>query len=187
MKLRAKAWEDIVFFDNRGAGNDETIWSKQGFVIWGAGRDGKDFLKALSPEVACRVVCFVDVDYNKIEKIKFYDNPSIGVRIPIVHFSELAKDPGACHTAFGRVSKEKTTAAAANSFDRSHTGTRNRCEEPRRKKAKTQSGLASSLDPSVIRDLPVVVCVAMYRTNGALESNVASIGRVEGKDLWHIS
>ena len=56
-----------------------------------------------------------------------------------------------------------------------------------RKKAKTQSGLASSLDPSVIRDLPVVVCVAMYRTNGALESNVASIGRVEGKDLWHIS
>ena len=60
-----------------------------------------------------------------------------------------------------------------------------------RKKAKTKSipeaKLVSSLDPSVIRDLPVVVCVAMYRTNGALESNVASIGRVEGKDVWHIS
>ncbi|KAL7452905.1 hypothetical protein ACHAWC_004620 [Mediolabrus comicus] len=190
MKLRAKAWEDIVFFGNKGAGNDdETVWSKHGFAIWGAGRDGKDFLKALTPEVACRVVCFVDVDYNKIEKIKFYDNPSIGVRVPIVHFSELVKDPGACPTAFGRVSKEKT--AVANSFDRSHTKTGITCEEPSRKKAKTQSmpeaKLGSSLDPSVLQDLPVVVCVAMYRTNGALESNVASIGRVEGKDLWHIS
>lgn len=192
MKLRAKAWEDIVFFGNKGAGNDdETVWSKQGFAVWGAGRDGKDFLKALTPEVASRVVCFVDVDYNKIEKIKFYDNPSIGVRVPIVHFSELAKDPGVCCTAFGRISKEKTAAAVTDSFDTSHTQARIGCEEPRRKKAKTQSmpeaKLVSSREPSVLQDLPVVVCVAMYRTNGALESNVASIGRVEGKDLWHIS
>ena len=136
MKLRAKAWEDIVFFGNKGAGNDdETIWSKQGFAVWGAGRDGKDFLKALSPEVARRVVCFVDVDCNKIEKIKFYDNPSIGVRVPIRHFSELAKDPGACHTAFGRVSKEKTVVA--NSFDTRNKQTGIGCEEPMRKKAKT--------------------------------------------------
>uniref|UniRef100_A0A7S1FRD0 Glycosyltransferase 2-like domain-containing protein n=1 Tax=Corethron hystrix TaxID=216773 RepID=A0A7S1FRD0_9STRA len=36
-------------------------------------------------------------------------------------------------------------------------------------------------------DLPVLVCVAMYRTNGALEQNVRSIGRTEGYDLWHFS
>merc|ERR1712154_346791 len=35
--------------------------------------------------------------------------------------------------------------------------------------------------------LPVVVCVAMYRTNGVLESNVMSIGRTEGDDLWFFS
>jgi hypothetical protein len=32
-----------------------------------------------------------------------------------------------------------------------------------------------------------VVCVAMYRTGGALEHNVKSIGRTEGVDLWHFS
>lgn len=34
-------------------------------------------------------------------------------------------------------------------------------------------------------DLPVMVCVAMYRTGGKLEENVRSIGRKEGVDLWH--
>jgi hypothetical protein len=190
IQLRAKAWEDIVFFGTDS--NTTTIWSKQGFAIWGAGRDGKDFLKALSPEVASRVVCFVDVDSNKIEKIKFYDNPSIGRRIPILHFSMLAKNPNACNVdsvAFGRVSKEKKLGDA---FDtNTQKGTTPECEEPKRKKQKTQSTAKTkhdtSVDPNVLRDLPVVVCVAMYRTNGALESNVASIGRIEGKDMWHIS
>ena len=35
--------------------------------------------------------------------------------------------------------------------------------------------------------LPVVVCVAMYRTNGVLEKNCSMIGRNEGEDLWHFS
>ncbi|GMH50520.1 hypothetical protein TrRE_jg12221 [Triparma retinervis] len=33
--------------------------------------------------------------------------------------------------------------------------------------------------------LPVVCCVAMYRTGGKLEENVESVGREEGVDLWH--
>ena len=40
---------------------------------------------------------------------------------------------------------------------------------------------------NTLRDLPVVVCVAMYRSNGVLEKNVANVGRVEGFDLWHFS
>mmetsp|Transcript_19907 Transcript_19907/g.33657 ORF Transcript_19907/g.33657 Transcript_19907/m.33657 type:complete len:511 (-) Transcript_19907:52-1584(-) len=186
MQLRAKAWEDIVFFGKKGP-NNETVWSKNGFAIWGAGRDGKDFLKALSPEVASRVVCFVDVDSNKIEKIKFYDNPTIGRRIPILHFSLLAKNANKCvdNVVFGRVSKEKKNGDAFDT-NKQKDNTR-KCEEPKRKKQKTKSRHEETIDLSVLQDLPVVVCVAMYRTNGALESNVASIERVEGKDLWHIS
>ena len=37
------------------------------------------------------------------------------------------------------------------------------------------------------RDIPVVICVAMYRTGGKLERNVKSINRVEGIDLWHFN
>ena len=55
---------------------------------------------------------------------------------------------------------------------------------PRSKKEKKAA--QSSIDPKNLKHLPVVVCVAMYRTNGALESNVSSIGRVEGHDFWHI-
>ncbi len=182
LQLRAKAWEDIVFFDKNRSDNT-TLWSC-GFAIWGCGRDGKDFLKALSPSVASRVVCFVDVDFNKIDKIKFYDNPTIGRKIPILHFSLLAKNPNECNAVFGRVSKEKRVGDdALHTFGQK--GATPKCKEPKRKKQKTNND--ETIDPNVLRDLPVVVCVAMYRTNGALESNVASIGRIEGKDLWHIS
>ncbi|KAH9257588.1 hypothetical protein BASA81_004037 [Batrachochytrium salamandrivorans] len=34
---------------------------------------------------------------------------------------------------------------------------------------------------------PFVVCVAMGRTNGELESNIASLGLVEGIDYWHFT
>jgi len=146
----------------------------------------------LAPEVASRVICFVDVDSNKIEKIKFYDNPSIGRKIPILHFSMLAKNPNACNVdsvVFGRVTKEKNLGEA---FDtNTHKRTISKCDEPKRKKQKTRSKAetmhATSINQNLLKDLPVVVCVAMYRTSGALESNVASIGRKEGKDLWHIS
>ena len=38
-----------------------------------------------------------------------------------------------------------------------------------------------------LKDVPAVVCVAMYRTNGLLESNAKLICRTEGVDLWHFS
>ena len=165
LKLRTKAWEDIVF-------NREDAWGA-GFAIWGGGRDGRDFLKALSPSVAAKVVCFVDVDEKKIEQIKYYDNPDFGRRIPILHFTQLAKKLG--ESSFGKI--EKT--CNKNTFDL----TRQAGEKRETVKGKTRP---SEIEPGVLHELPVVVCVAMYRTNGALERNVASIGRVEGKNLWHI-
>lgn len=93
------------------------------FGIWGAGRDGKQFLKALKPAYAQRVAAFYDIDPKKIERKAHFDE---GTRrhIPIRHW----------------------TAATA----------------------------------------PFVVCVALDRTDGALEANLASLGLTEGRHYFHV-
>ena len=209
MKLRAKAWEDLVFYgkrfderscnvhdeqnlDSNDSSNGCTIWAKHGFAIWGAGRDGKDFLKALSPDVASRVVCFVDVDQKKIEQIKWYDNSVLGLRIPIFHFSKLAKHLESASdldetVIFGRINKRFHVDSFSLTKSKSEEDAElpgNISKRKERKKANIDGG---SIDSDLLSELPVVVCVAMYRTNGALESNVSLIGRIEGKDLWHIN
>jgi hypothetical protein len=165
------------------------------FVVWGAGRDGKDFVKALSQDMRRRVYCFVDVDEKKIDH-GYYVNREIDVRIPIVHFSMLASDPGTRrqlkqnweeglenNEIEGRIDKGKGPSAD----DAVATEATKTTPVPRRKKRKTHALNLSDLDTSMLSTLPVVVCVAMYRTNGALEKNVMSIGRTEGVDLWHFS
>lgn len=197
LKLRAKAWEDLVYNGRQNGcnSNNSALWSK-GFAIWGAGRDGKDFYKALSLEVASAVVCFVDVDEKKINKIKFYDNSDRGIRIPILHFSALRKVQVAdnsdtfCYDseAFGRIDKRKENALShlkkKAATDRRVNGP-SACTrvEANEKKSYQNDLVGNGID---MASLPVVICVAMYRTNGALESNVSSIGRVEGENLWHI-
>ena len=185
LQLRAKAWEDAVFH-----GKSSATW-KDGFAVWGAGRDGKDFIKALSPDVMSKIVCFVDVDEKKIDLIKYYDNPDLlgkGKRIPILHFSVLAKEEGEVTEIFGRIDK-KTNMEDNSSLQSNEDMDAN---EPASKSGERKiihdkrDEEHESIDPKVLRQLPVVVCVAMYRTNGALESNVASIGRIEGNDLWHV-
>jgi len=69
LQLRALAFEKMV-----------------GFVVWGAGRDGKDFVKVISAEVRERIVCFVNVDPKKINH-GFNENQQLKLRIPILHFS----------------------------------------------------------------------------------------------------
>jgi hypothetical protein len=188
LKLRAKAWEDAVFYgksNNTDTNNTSTIWQK-GFAIWGAGRDGKDFLKALSSDVASCVVCFVDVDKKKINHIKYYDNPDLRKRLPILHFSVLRKDTNKTDAmvdseVFGRIDKRKENALShlKNNADVE-------LEEKAQEKDTIQYQGNLPLSEAEMTLLPVVVCVAMYRSNGALERNVASIGRIEGDNLWHI-
>ncbi len=167
-----------------------------------AGRDGKDFLKALGPDVVSKVVCLVDVDRKKIESIKWYDNPALlgGRRIPILHFSALARGGGGVGDGggekFGRIDKgrcgEDDLTVAPSSHRRGVRSNEDRDGHERAlpsgatKKRKGEERARDSIEPEVLRRLPVVVCVAMFRTNGALESNVASIGRIEGEDLWHV-
>uniref|UniRef100_A0A7S1Y228 Uncharacterized protein n=1 Tax=Grammatophora oceanica TaxID=210454 RepID=A0A7S1Y228_9STRA len=181
LHLRVLAFERMVL---------ERDWADKcngKFVVWGAGRDGKDFVKALSTSDARkRVACFVDVDFNKI-KGGYYVNKELQLRIPIVHFSLLATDPekqqelleqsfSIGDANFGRINKGRNQVSKATD----HTN---------RKKSRIQpkASYARDFDTSILPSLPVVVCVAMYRTSGALERNVAGIGRTEGKDLWHFS
>lgn len=155
---------------------------KGGFVIWGAGRDGKDFYKALTPERREQVVCFLDVDDNKIER-GYYEFESI--KVPIVHFSLAVRDGELREKLYG---EWKSGTNGAVNFGKIRKGR----DEPFSKSTKKQKlerrdPGASLVDPANLATLPAVVCVAMYRTNGALESNVAQIGRTEGEDLWHFS
>jgi hypothetical protein len=180
----------LIFYSTKsGEACDNTIWSG-GFVIWGAGRDGKDFLKALSPPVASKVICFVDVDQKKIETTKWYENPTLGNRrIPILHFSVLAKRDVSGEVKFGHIDKKRCGEDQFSLVSVQWIETNNICNQTHKnnKSSKNKKSDTSSIEPEVLQQLPVVVCVAMYRSNGALESNVESIGRTEGVDLWHIS
>jgi glycosyltransferase involved in cell wall biosynthesis len=190
--LRARALERRVL-------QTDPKW--QQFCVWGAGRDGKDFVKALSPETRRRVYCMVDVDDKKIDR-GYYVNRDIDVKIPIVHYSLLATDPAVRlelqraferstvddlnEPGFGKIDKSKPSKASLSAAD----GNGNHEQEaapPPRKKRRLHTTAPGVLNLAILPELPVVVCVAMYRTNGALEHNVKSIGRTEGKDLWHFS
>jgi glycosyltransferase involved in cell wall biosynthesis len=178
LQLRTMAFERTVL---------TTKWDK--FVVWGAGRDGKEFVKALSVEARTRVVCMVDVDHKKITT-GHYMYKEMSIHIPIVHFSLLVKDlkaREALQEAYfsqvdnepGRITKERPSIKDVTTTKVTST------KPPPRKKFKVCT--ISDLDTEVLPSLPVVVCVAMYRTNGVLEKNVASIDRTEGQDLWHFS
>ncbi|VEU36996.1 unnamed protein product [Pseudo-nitzschia multistriata] len=187
------------------------LWNK--FVVWGCGRDGKDFFKALDRDIQERVYCFVDVDLKKLnagyyvdttahraesKEIKGKQQKKSGRKIPIVHYSFLIPDQKKRELS---QSEWISTIADGDSLvigriDKSKSGSVSVPTKllPAKKKHKTHSGTSSStglnyrgLDQTVLSHLPVVVCVAMYRTNGVLESNVAKICRTEGKNLWHFS
>ena len=218
LNLRVMAFKDNVL-------RVDPRWA-DGFVIWGAGRDGKDFFKSLSPDIRARVRCFADVDEKKITA-GFYANADLGAKVPIVHFSLLAADPNVrndhagadadadADLSFGRISKKRKKVGDVDvAVDTIGNGNGDSCGVLAGKRARTETAFDNAteedttarrpkkrqrklhnlgpkekkkLDIESLPGLPVVVCVAMYRTNGVLESNVRSIGRVEGETLWHFS
>lgn len=151
----------------------------------------QDFVKALSQAFRERVYCLVDVDEKKIGSGSYVHRDD-SLNIPIVHFMHLIPDEhvrervdkaryggsAASGMKFGKISKSRDVKAGECA--------RVTSKPPPSKKRKTRNKLAS-LDPALLRSLPVVVCVAMYRTGGALEANVQQIGRIEGQNLWHFS
>jgi len=160
------------------------------FVVWGAGRDGKDFVKALSEDARKRVYCFLDVDHKKIQQ-GYYTNRDLNLKIPIVHFSLLVKDLQTQkklleeNTNFGLINKSK--AAKPPGDNQPATKKQKTLEKQQPVVVAALPQVAKALDLRMLVELPVVVCVAMNRTSGALENNVAAVGRQEGFDLWHFN
>jgi hypothetical protein len=199
-------------------------------VIWGCGRDGKDFYKSLDPDLQQRVYCFVDVDAKKLNAGYYVDSTSNRVtnqhkkddrkkgdrqsknknknknidttatrKIPIVHFSFLIPDQ---HERKIVQDEWKAECESMNDFflgriDKSKSGNKSTAtSSPATKKLKRSSSSTArtitklhdrGLDQKLLYQLPVVVCVAMYRTSGVLEKNVSNINRIEGENLWHFS
>ena len=252
LQLRTKAFVDTILLQNEHndsspllSGSNVQNWlyckdtNKDGFVIWGAGRDGKEFFKALPDHMKHHVRCFVDVDEKKINS-GYYIVPGISLpineskgkphktspslKVPIVHFSLLAKDKGIRQKLM-----DEWMYPSESKHEEEREGKITKCkpkdenDEKKRKRMKvdenddnlikvtiststtitnvpsTKTNISRKLHAltkndkqnlkliETLHELPVVVCVAMYRSNGILEKNVANIGRKEGFDLWHFS
>lgn len=63
-------------------------WAGRSFMIWGAGRDAKHFLSGLQPATQARIRALIDLDRRKIGHD--YVNGTLGLKIPVVHFEEVA-------------------------------------------------------------------------------------------------
>ncbi len=219
LQLRALAFQKSII-------RTHPSWNTQDkhFVIWGCGRDGKDFFKALDPDVQERVYCFVDVDAKKLNAGYYVDTTAhrdaikeskeakgldkrdkkrkqktAARKIPVVHFSFLIPNQQEQESIRSEYIADLTTGknSGVGNIDKSKNGVVDSSSDTfqqKMKKQKLNSTVGApvqlqdrGLDPKVLSWIPVVVCVAMYRTNGVLERNVGKIGRTEGKDLWHFS
>lgn len=184
VQLRALAFERSIL---------RSQWQEdQGlFIIWGAGRDGKDFLKALSDEARNRVYCFVDVDEKKL-KVGSYHNRELAKSVPIIHFSFLISDQIIRERILsewergdgGKEIMARITKSKPGEFPTEEAGD---CLPPTKKQRQITPLSSQGLELTWLRRLPVVVCVAKNRTNGVLERNVNTIGRMEGRSLWHFN
>jgi len=163
-----------------------------GFIIWGAGRDGKDFFRALSNDLRGLVYCFLDVDEKKIG-LGSYVNRDIGANVPIIHFSVLIVDATVREQIRAEWQRGDESVEQEGRITKSKllNITTPPDGDTRPLKRQRQIGRpplgCQNLDLARLRRLPVVVCVAKNRTNGVLEQNVALIARTEGLNLWHFS
>ena len=189
LRTRLRFFERRVL-DPRGPREGGGAWC-EGFTIWGAGRDGRNFYNDLAPRYRATVRAFCDVDANKIGRdyVTQYrvadeaaaaaaaandDAPKAG--------TAAADDGNAAADAAGAVGDDAAAASASQ-------------KKKRRKKKGAKGGGKKAKGPVVrvpvvhFRDAapPIVCCVAMGRTAGAFEANVASLGLREGRDYFHFN
>mmetsp|Transcript_3546 Transcript_3546/g.9025 ORF Transcript_3546/g.9025 Transcript_3546/m.9025 type:complete len:864 (-) Transcript_3546:182-2773(-) len=149
LAIRAAAFVEAVL---EGAGARGAGW-EAGFTVWNAGRDGKQFVRALPWRWQRRCRAFCDVDARKIGTVVELTAPS----------STTADD------------------AAADGDERLESDFSRR-------------GTAHHRVPVVHwseAEPPLVLCVAMGRTNGVFEGNVAELAARlqlrEGTHYWHFN
>lgn len=88
-RVRAKYFERLII-QQKSQIHDGVDWQR-GFQVWGYGKDGKKFLKYLSPNTLRLVECFLDVSVQKIGMNYFCQE--IRQHIPVRHFSEASDSP----------------------------------------------------------------------------------------------
>lgn len=102
--LRAKAFEERIL---------DKAWTGQRFRIWGAGRDAKHFVRALTPHTRLRISAMIELnericgrDYVTPAGVNPREKGNVA-RIPIVHFESAesaasAGDPVVCCVSLRR-------------------------------------------------------------------------------------
>mmetsp|Transcript_49120 Transcript_49120/g.154197 ORF Transcript_49120/g.154197 Transcript_49120/m.154197 type:complete len:404 (-) Transcript_49120:47-1258(-) len=107
LKVRVKAFEERILNGRL----TRALWRT--FTIWGAGRDGRQFLAALSPEGRERVTAMCDVDEKKVGKT-YFNHRSAGSRhVPIIHYTQV-KGPVVVCVSLRRFSEEEEGQLEAN-------------------------------------------------------------------------
>lgn len=127
------------------------------FCIWGAGRDGKRFFRALSDRWQRRVAAFCDVDEAKLKQGVFNPPPPYRCEIRARIDADLGRTPW-------RSKAEYEAAFGA---------------------ATCPSVPVVAVSDERIRP-PVVTCVALDRTEGEFESSIP-VHWVQGVDVWHFA
>lgn len=148
LSVRMRAFERLVL---------EPLDAAATIVIWGAGRDGRRFYRALSDHWQRRVAAFCDVDADKLGC--FAPPPPYRCEIR----ARLNADAG-------RTPAYATKADYAALFGAP---------------APPPVPVVHIDDPRVRP--PVVTCVALDRTDGNFEANIAARNWIEGKDFWYFS
>lgn len=144
----------VAAFERRVLRRDDR-WRR--FAVWGAGRDGRAFVAALSPESRARCVAMLDVDPKKCGGTYANHRLESPAPIPVVHFSEWAEEEAGGKWAGGEAGEAREGG-----------GARGRARTPvvvcvaKRRKGGAGGG-----------------------EEGDLERNVRTLGLEEGETLWY--
>ena len=126
------------------------------FAVWGAGRDGRNFVSELSSDARQRVAMMIDVDPKKCGKNYVNHRFVPPCEIPVVHFTECGR---------------RTPVAAAGAVGMSE-------EEPTASDESFRAVLPVVVCVAKRRKGSGEV--------GDLERNVNTLGLVEGENLWYM-
>jgi len=87
----------LRFFERRVLSTK--LW-ENGFVVWGAGKGGQEFLDEIMPEYRSKVLamCDYDVEQERVFEKTYHleDGTQQEIKIPIIHFDNVSTGPIAC-------------------------------------------------------------------------------------------
>lgn len=82
------------------------------FTVWGAGREGRRFVSALSPAARCRVVALADVDPKKVGGRYLNQRVRPPISLPIIHTAAI-RTPAVVCVALRRADEAQADTSAS--------------------------------------------------------------------------